>query len=162
MPAQHEFVIVCPATQLLMTLVRLALNPSGGGDVDGDGGGDGDGDVDGGGDDDGDGDRNGWRLDHSRLIGGVNNSVQRRLLCSHPFALLKCFDDAERISARDWAAASSKSVFLMWLVMASKCSGVKFLVFSQFTATLDVLQHLLQIEHDDVPLYRIDGATGDV
>ncbi len=43
-----------------MTLVRLALNPSGGGDDD-------DGDVD----DDGDG----WKLDHSRLIGGVNNTV---------------------------------------------------------------------------------------
>ena len=96
----------------------------------------------------GDGDRNGWRLDHSRLIGGVNNSVQRRLLSSHPFSLLKCFDDAERISVRDWAEASSKSVFLMWLVMACKCSGVKFLVFSQFTATLDVLQHILQVTCD--------------
>ena len=73
MPAKHEFVVLCPATQLLTSLVTLAARSSGyGGGV---GGGVGGGDFD------GYCHVDGWQLDHSRLIGGVNNTVQRRLLC---------------------------------------------------------------------------------
>jgi hypothetical protein len=40
------------------------------------------------------------------------------LICdlSHPFALLKSFDDAVTLGGSVWAQASSKTVFLMWLV----------------------------------------------
>lgn len=78
MPAKHEFLVVCPATPLLIALVVLARNQGGSSDfrnVDADGdcgrgcGGSGDVITD------------CWRLDHARLIGGVNNTVQRRLLC---------------------------------------------------------------------------------
>jgi hypothetical protein len=70
MPPKHEFVVLCPATRLLTTLVDLSTKTFSDAN---DGFGYGDDDCDAGADC--------WRLDHSRLIGGVNNTVQRRLLC---------------------------------------------------------------------------------
>ena len=68
MPAKHEFVVVCPATPLLLTLVKLShITCSGTADAAADAAAAAHAD--------------GWRLDHTRLIGGVNNTVQRRLLC---------------------------------------------------------------------------------